>query len=258
MSVSDPGTLRVERRQAIAILTLSNPSKRNALDPVMLDGLTAAIDQLAAEGARAAVLTGEGAVFSSGYDITALPTTGAPASDNALARALTALEEGPLPVVAALPGPAVGGGCELACACDLRVAHPGVTLGMPPVRLGILYAASGLERFVALIGSARTRELFLTGARIDASRAHSWGLVDHLVPELQVLSLAIDLAEQIAKGAPLAIRATRQALALITHGLGPAARAQLATLERQTWESEDAAEGRRAFVEKRPPVFRGR
>jgi enoyl-CoA hydratase/carnithine racemase len=147
------GELLVERRDAVAVLTLSNPAKRNALDPPLLDALVAALARLPDEGARAAVLTGEGSLaFSSGYDITALPDGGAPA-ENPLARALDAIADGALPVIAALNGPAIGGGCELAATCDLRVAHAGVTLTMPPVRLGIVYAPRGLERFVALCGA---------------------------------------------------------------------------------------------------------
>src|SRR5581483_3651739 len=111
-----------------------------------------------------------------------------------------------------LNGVAIGGGCELAATCDLRVAHPSVTLTMPPVRLGLVYSARGLRRFVALCGASRTRELFLTAEPVDAERALAWGLVDRVVPREQVLESALGLAGAIAKGAPLAVRWTRRVL----------------------------------------------
>jgi enoyl-CoA hydratase/carnithine racemase len=252
------GRLVVERREEVALLTLSNPPKRNALDPPMLDALVAAVAALPRQGVRAAVLTADGATFSSGFDIARLPATGSPQEDNVLDRALTALEHGELPIVAALNGLCLGGGCELAAACDLRVAHAAVELGMPPVRLGVVYAATGLERFVALIGAAHTRELFLTARRVDAARALAWGLIDQLVPVAELLPRALELATEIASGAPLAVRGTRRALAEICHTLSPATRAELKRTERASWESRDAAEARRAFAEKRPPRFTGK
>ncbi|HZS35797.1 MAG TPA: enoyl-CoA hydratase-related protein [Polyangia bacterium] len=250
--------LMIERRGAVALLTLSNPAKRNALDPPLLDALCAALARLPGEGARAAVLTGEGdRMFSSGYDLAALPE-GAVPGENPLARALAAITDGDLPVIAALNGPAIGGGCELAATCDLRVAHPQVTLTMPPVKLGIVYAPRGLARFVALIGASRTRELFLTAAPVDAARALAWGLVDRVVPPADVLPAALALADEIARHAPLAIRGTRRALERLLAELPPEAAAELAELQRAAWISDDAREARAAFREKRPPRFTGK
>src|SRR6185503_8614936 len=170
------GALTVERQDELAILTLDNPAKRNALDPPMLDALCDALAHLPSQGARAVVLTGKGdRAFSSGFDLTALSDEAAIAN-NPLARALAAIAQGALPVIAALNGLAIGGGCELAATCDLRVAHPQVTLAMPPVRLGIVYSPSGLQRFVSLIGASRVRELFLTAQPGSAERALGWGL----------------------------------------------------------------------------------
>jgi enoyl-CoA hydratase/carnithine racemase len=207
-----PGALSIAIDGAIATLTISNPSKKNALDPPLLDALVDALHALPSQGVRAAVLTAEGTIFSSGYDLEALKLPGGAAP---LRRAVEAMVSGPLPLVAALPGLAIGGGCELACACDLRVAHPGVALQMPPVRLGIVYPEDGLRRFVALIGAAHTRELFLTAARIPAERALEWGLVDRVVEAGAVLSTATELARTIAQGDPAAIAATRQLLAAL-------------------------------------------
>lgn len=253
------GALAVEKRDAVAVLTIVNPKKRNALDPPLLDALTAALAQLPGEGVRAAVLTGEGdAAFSSGYDIAALPDADAPPADHPLERALRAITDGALPIVAALNGVAIGGGCELAATCDLRVAHPAVALMMPPVKLGLIYAPRGLARFVALIGASRTRELFLTAAPVAAERALAWGLVDRVVPAAEVLPAALALAAEMARHAPLAIRGTRRALELLLADLPPEAAAEVAALQRAAWTSEDAREARAAFREKRPPKFTGR
>jgi enoyl-CoA hydratase/carnithine racemase len=252
------GSVEVETRGAIAIVTLRNDKKKNALDPPMLDALCAALARLPAEGARAVVLTGAGDVFSSGYDIAALPPSDAALTANPMGPALAAIAGGPLPVIAALNGAAIGGGCELAATCDLRVAHDAVTLMMPPVRLGLVYAPTGLGRFVALCGLSRTRELFLTAAPVPALRARDWGLVDHVVARDEVLATALTLATEMAKGAPLAVAGTRRALELLMPTVDGAATAELARLMHEAWTSEDAAEARAAFRDKRKPEFKGR
>lgn len=248
------GVLRVERDGELARLTISNPPKKNALDPGLLSALAEAVETLADDGVRAAVLTAEGSIFSSGYDISALSDGVTPGQ--ALEGAVSAILDGPLPLVAALPGLAIGGGCELACACDLRVAHPGVALQMPPVRLGLVYPAVGLRRFVALIGTSRTRELFLTAVRVSAETALGWGLVDRVVPEGDVLDTATALARAIAQGSPTAVRGTRRLLASLEPPLPPELAAALAEIVREAFVSEDAQEARSAFTEKRPPRFR--
>jgi enoyl-CoA hydratase/carnithine racemase len=253
------GEIVVERRGEVAVVTLANPKKRNALDPPMLAALTLALHQLPDEGVRAAVLTGEGeAAFSSGFDITALPENATPL-DNPLETALDAIVNGPLPVIAALNGFAIGGGCELAATCDLRVAHAGVTLMMPPVRLGLVYSPRGLARFVSLIGESRTRELFLTAQPVTAERALVWGLVDRLVePGGDVVATAVALASEIARGAPLAVEGTRRVLEALQPRLPSGLQAEIDDLRRRAYQSEDAREARLAFREKRPPEFRRR
>ena len=250
------GEIACERRDDIAVLTLHNEKKKNALDPVMLDGLVARLGELPSEGARAVVLTGSGDWFSSGYDIAALPQ-GAPAA-SPMAASIAAIVDGPLPVIAALNGPAIGGGCELAATCDLRVAHAEVTLMMPPVRLGIVYAPEGLRRFVALCGMSRTRELFLTAAPMSAERALGWGLVDRVVAREDVVATAVAIANEMARGAPLAIAGTRRVLELMSPAADGAAAAEIARIVAAAWASADAAEARAAFRDKRKPRFSGR
>jgi enoyl-CoA hydratase/carnithine racemase len=250
------GSITVEKRDTVAVVTLVNPARKNALDPPMLDALVAALSSLAGE-ARAVVLTGDGGIFSAGYDIRALPE-GAPPTANPLGAALSAVADGALPVVAALNGAAIGGGCELAATCDLRVAHAAVTLTMPPAKLGLVYSPFGLRRFVSLVGLSRAKELFLTAAPISAERALAWGLVDRVVPAGEVLATALQLANDIAANAPLAVAGMRRAFELIAPPIAPEALAEIAALIDRAWRSDDAAEARDAFREKRKPHFRGK
>ena len=244
-----PGSLTIAVDDAVATLTLSNPIKKNALDLALLDAIVDATRVLPQQGVRALVLTAQGSLFSAGYDLEALDAgnTAAP-----LERAVQALLLGPLPIVCALPGLAIGGGCELACACDLRVAHPGVALQMPPVRLGIVYPVEGLRRFVALIGASHTRELFLTAERIDAARALSWGLVDRVVEPDAVLPTALELARAMAKGAPGALRGTRQLLGKLAAPLPADVQVELDEIVRSAFDGEEARAARQAYRDRKP------
>ncbi len=184
------GKLLVDRPAAgVVRLTISNPEKRNALDHPILDAITTTLGALADAGgdARCVVVTGAGEVFSAGYDIGEIPEAEFEERAEALVahpftEAIDALQAFPWPTVAALPGLTIGGGLELALACDLRVARAGIKLAMPPAKLGLVYSHTGLRRFIDAIGAARTRELFLLGSYIDAHTALAWGLVNRAVP----------------------------------------------------------------------------
>jgi enoyl-CoA hydratase/carnithine racemase len=257
-----PGTVHVEEpAPGVALLTISNPDKRGALDRMLLETLRFALERL---DARCVVLTGEGRAFCAGYDIEELLREGYDDGEEAahpFAAALAAIEAYPYPVVAALNGATIGGGLELAIACDLRIAADTAKLGMPPAKLGVVYATAGLNRFLTTIGGARTRELFLTGKRIDAATAERWGLVNDVVAADALPEAALALAQEIAGNAPLSLRGNKagiRELVAAAGALDPVVADVLDAERRVAFESEDLREGLRAFGEKRPPVWRGR
>jgi enoyl-CoA hydratase/carnithine racemase len=253
------GSVLLDRpADGVARLTISNPAKRNALDRSVLDGLVSVLDSL---DARCVVLTGEGSVFSAGYDIAdlapeRLAEEAAELLTHPFEAAVAALDAVPVPVVAALGGHAFGGGLELAVACDLRVCAPSARLGMPPARLGVVYSHTGLRRFVDAIGSARTRELFLTARPVGAAEALAWGLVNEVVED--AAGRAVELASEIAALSPLSLRGTKRVLDALIAPLDPALEAELHALRDEAFRSADFAEGVRAFIEKRAPDWRGR
>ncbi|MGH2877384.1 MAG: enoyl-CoA hydratase/isomerase family protein [Solirubrobacteraceae bacterium] len=263
-SSSQGGRLLVdEPAPHVARLTISNPGKRGALDRALLDSLPAT---LAGLSARCVVLTGEGSTFSAGYDIGDLPDRAfADEAEKLVANpfeaALDALAGHPWPTVAAVNGHAIGGGLELALACDLRVAADSVRLGMPPAKLGLVYSHTGIRRFVDAIGGPRTRELFLVGRRIDASTALSWGLVNAVVGTERLAEEALALAVEIAANAPLAQRGNKRVIQAVLDAsttLTADVQRELLALRDAGFSSEDFREGVRAFAEKRPPEWHGR
>jgi enoyl-CoA hydratase/carnithine racemase len=245
-------------------LTISNPAKRNALDHAILDAITAVMGDLG--DARTVILTGAGGMFSSGYDIGDIPEDVFAEQAERLvahpfAEALDALDDCPIPTIAALPGHTIGGGLELALTCDLRLAADGILLGMPPAKLGLVYSHTGIRRFLQAIGAPRTRELFLTGRNVDARTALSWGLVNDVFGTADLETAAIDLAADLAANAPLSVRGNKRVIRELLAAEGPldeTVERELIELREASFHSEDMREGVRAFGQKRPARWKGR
>src|SRR5688500_11963051 len=170
--------------EAVARLRLNNPEKRNPLDHDVLDAIASTLPELdRGIEIRCVLITGTGRAFSAGYDIGAIPADSFERDAEALVAhpfhaAMEAISAHPYPVVAAVNGHALGGGLELAVRCDLRICAEGAKLGMPPAKLGLIYGHTGLQRFIEVVGVARTKELFLLGRNVDASHAEEIGLVN--------------------------------------------------------------------------------
>ncbi len=202
--------------QGVLTLTLNRPDKLNALDQGMIDALHAALDYYAkVEDVRAVILTGSGGrSFAAGADIAQLrDRTAIDAFRGVNATLFDKVANFRVPTIAAIVGFALGGGCELAIACDLRVSGHSGRFGQPETGLGILAAAGATWRLPALIGLGRARELLFTGRIVDAEEALQMGLVNAVVPDEEVADSALHMAQMIARNDPLATRLTKQALA---------------------------------------------
>ncbi len=256
-------TILLERYGATAVLTLNRPKVLNSLNLLMIGELKAAFASLDADpDVRAVVLTGSGErAFAAGADIGELRALGNVRSGIEQARAGQALtlqiERLRIPVIAAVNGFALGGGCELAMACDIRVAGENAKFGQPEVNLGLMPGYGGTQRSARLLGRGMAMYLCLTGETIDAREAHRIGLVERVFPPPQLVDEAKRIAALIADKAPLAVSATKRA---IDQGVALSLDAGLALEALQfgaLLDSADFAEGTTAFLEKRPPAFRG-
>ncbi len=252
---------RADPADGVALVTIDRPGALNAVSFAVLAELVAALQGLDADPAcRAIVVTGAGTrAFAAGADIKEL----AEQTPESLAEGRDferwdQIREIGLPIVAAVRGYALGGGCELAMACDMIVAGDDAQFGQPEIRLGVMPGAGGTQRLTRAIGKARAMEMILTGRSIGAREAESAGLVSQVVPAEETLDRALELAGRIATMPPLAVRAAKAMVnrafdASLTEGLADERRAFFGL-----FATEDQDEGMAAFTEKRTPRWRGR
>jgi enoyl-CoA hydratase len=253
-------TILLEVGGGMATLTVNRPEVRNALGKETVEEMHSALRELATrDDARVLILTGAGdKAFVSGADIREIRQRGKREALEAINQELfTAVENFPWPVIAAVNGYALGGGFELALACDLRVAAEEAKFGFPETGLGIMPAAGGTQRLPRHIGWGKAKEYILTGEMIDARTAERLGLVSAVVPRGEVLAAARSLAEKILARGPLAIRMAKLSLNVAARA-GLDAGLQVERLAQTIlFESKDKIEGTTAFLEKRKPEFKG-
>lgn len=243
----------------VAVITLNRPERRNALNLDVKGRIADAILRLEPNtGVRVIVLTGAGGYFIAGTDIAEMEQM-SPARHRALAtdRMFTVLRRCPKILIAAVEGYALGGGCETALCCDMIVAGEGARFGQPEIRVGIMPGAGGIQRLLRTIGKYRTMKLALTGEPLTATEAFQAGLLSEIVPDGSTLDRALAIARMVASMPPLAVLAIKEAVQL---GQDVPLETALA-LERkafvQLFDTQDQKEGMRAFLEKRPPRFKG-
>jgi len=247
----------------VARIKISNPAKRGALDHEILDGLA---EHMRTLNARCVVITGDGPVFSAGYDLGNLE--GQEFEKNAeslvahpFTAAIEAVERYRYPVVAAINGHAIGGGLELALACDIRIAARDVKLGMPPAKIGLIYSHTGLKKFIETCGVGNTNELFFLGRNVDSDRALQMGLVNQVVERGGLEEKALAIAREIGANAPLSLSGNKTVIRTLREHPGqlpPQLESQLVELRETCFRTEDFREGVRAFGEKRAPEWQGR
>ena len=251
--------IHFEERGHVGLATIDRQERRNALNAELCAELRGRLEQ--SGELRAIVITGAGTAFCSGADlVTRFAPDGDAPTDTfrpAFEEVLDVIVAHPAPVVAAINGPAIGAGMQLAVACDLRVAALGARLAIPGGKLGIHLSARNIWRLAQLVGQGAARDFLLAGRTVDAEEALRVGLVQYV--EHDALGAALALAGEIAASAPLTVRGHKQALNLIADAqwLGDGARAAIADLEARAFGSNDLQEGLAAFAEKRTPDFHG-
>ncbi len=258
----DYANLLIEIADGVAVVTINRPTALNALNAAVLHELDAAIEELK-EDAKVAclILTGSGAkAFVAGADIAAMqPLDAVTAATFARLghRVLSAIETCPKPVIAAVNGFALGGGCELAMACDIRIASESARFGQPEVNLGVIPGFGGTLRLARLVGKGRAKELIFTGDMIDAQEAYRIGLANKVVTAEELLPTARKMAAKIASKGPIAVRYAKESVdAGLEMDIDRAARFE-ADLFGLCFATADQKEGMLAFLEKRPAQFKG-
>ena len=260
--MSNYETITVEKRGAVAVLTINRPDKLNALSSKVHAEGVAALEELKNDNsARILVITGAGEKsFIAGADISEFAGQ-TPVSQRNLFSEKTlfnSLDTFPKPVIAMINGFCLGGGNELALACDIRIASENARFAQPEINLGIMCGGGGTQRLTHLIGEGRAMEMILTGDMIDAQTALNFGLVNHVYPLAELEEKTMDLANKIAEKAPIALQLSKEAVKFASRSNLDEGLRREVDLFALCFSTEDKTEGVSAFLEKRKPDFKGK
>ena len=255
-------TLLFEKRERVGIITINRPDKRNALNIKTREEGAALLDELRNDPSiGVVVITGAGdKAFIAGADIAEFAgRTAMMQRDVMTARSLfTALDTFPKPIIAMINGYCLGGGCELALACDIRIASETASFGQPEINLGIIPGGGGTQRLTRLIGEGKAMEMILTGEIIDAKSAYALGLVNHVFPADQLQAKTMEIANRIAEKSPIAVSLAKEAVKLASRSTLDEGLRREVDLFALCFSTEDKNEGVSAFLEKRKPEFKGK
>ena len=255
-------TITVEKKGHVAVLTINRPDKLNALNQKVHAEGVAALDELRRDdGTRVVVITGSGEkAFIAGADITEFAGQ-TPVTQRDLFHERTffnSIDTFPKPIIAMINGFCLGGGNELALACDIRVCSENSRFSQPEINLGIMCGGGGSQRLANLIGEGRAMEMLLTGDMIDAATALRFGLVNHVHPAEELVSRTMELAGKIAEKAPIALQLSKEAVKFASRSNLDEGLRREVDLFAICFSTEDKQEGVAAFLEKRKPVFKGK
>lgn len=260
--MSNYETITIEKRGLVAILTINRPDKLNALNMKVHEEGVEALDALKTDDSvRVVVLTGSGEkAFIAGADISEF-VEATPVSQRDLFHERTlfnTIDSFPKPVIAMINGFCLGGGNELALACDIRIGSEKARFSQPEIKLGIMPGGGGTQRLARLIGEGRAMELCLLGDMIDAETAYKFGLLNHVFPIDQLEEETMKIAEKIAEKAPIALQLTKEAVKFASRSNLDEGLRREVDLFAICFSTEDKKEGVAAFLEKRKPIFKGR
>jgi enoyl-CoA hydratase/carnithine racemase len=260
VSVAAEEVVLAERDGAVGIARLNRPDARNALSAELMDRLATLVEEWDADpDVRCIVIAGSDDYFAAGADIKAMRERSfQEAMTTPTAAHWTRIAAVKTPMIAAVSGFALGGGCELALSCDMIVASETAEFGQPEITLGIIPGAGGTQRLTRTIGKQRAMELVLTGRRVNAAEAHAMGIVNRVAGKKQWLAEALELAQVVARRPPIAVRLAKQAVQAADETALSAGIAYERRLYELAMATEDRIEGMTAFIEKRRPEFRGR